>query len=52
VKFGTAAATSVSVASATSITAITPAHNPATVIVTVTNPNGKSGKLAGAFTYH
>jgi IPT/TIG domain len=52
VKFGTVAATSVSVASATSITAITPAHAPASVVVTVTNPDAKSGKLAAAFTYH
>jgi hypothetical protein len=52
VKFGTVAASSVSVASATSLSAITPPHNPASVAVVVTNPDGKSGKLAGAFTYH
>ena len=51
VKFGGAAATSVSVASGTKITAITPPHKQGGVSVLVTNPDGKSGTLAAGFTY-
>ena len=47
VVFDTAAATSVSVVSATSITASTPAHVAGTVAVTVTNPDGQSATLSG-----
>jgi hypothetical protein len=45
------AATSVTVTASTSITATTPAHAAGTVDVVVTNPNGLSGRLAGAYTY-
>jgi len=51
VTFGGADATSVSVASATSITATTPAHAAGGVDVVVTNPDGQSATLANAFTY-
>ncbi len=51
VKFGGAAATSVSIVSATQITALTPPHKPGTVNVVVTDPDGKRGTLTGGFTY-
>jgi IPT/TIG domain len=51
VKFGGTAAASVSVASSTTITAITPQHRRGTVSVVVTDPDGASGTLAGGFTY-
>ena len=51
VTFGTAAATSVVVASATRITATTPAGTAGAVTVTVTNVGGQSGSLANGFTY-
>jgi hypothetical protein len=37
--------------SSTTIVARTPAHAPGTVDVVVTNPNGQSGTLSGAYTY-
>src|SRR5262249_39479413 len=37
--------------SAASLTAVTPAHSAGAVGVTVTNPDGQPGTLAGAFTY-
>jgi hypothetical protein len=51
VKFGGTLATNVSVVSATSITATTPAHAPGAVDVVVTNSDNKSATLAQAFTY-
>jgi len=51
VTIGGSAATNVVVASATSITATTPAHAVGAVSVTVANPDTQSGTLAGAFTY-
>jgi hypothetical protein len=52
VQFGAAAASSVVVASATSIRATTPPHRQGGVNVVVTNPNGQSGTLASGFVYH
>src|SRR6202012_5738577 len=51
VKFGATLATNVVVASATSITATTPAGTAGAVTVTVTNSSGQSGSLANGFTY-
>src|SRR5882672_4084153 len=51
VSFGGTAATNVSVVSATSITATTPAHAAGAVNVTVTNPGAQSGTLTNGFTY-
>jgi hypothetical protein len=51
VRFGAAAASSVSVASGTTITAMTPAGSAGAVDVTVTNADGLNGRLAGGFTY-
>jgi phosphatidylserine/phosphatidylglycerophosphate/cardiolipin synthase-like enzyme len=51
VSFAGVAATNVSVASATSITATTPAHNAGAVNDTVTNPNNESASLTNAFSY-
>jgi hypothetical protein len=51
VAFGGAAATNVVVASATSITATTPAHSSGAVTVTVT-VNGQSGSLSSGFSYN
>jgi plastocyanin len=51
VSFGSAAASSVSVASATSITATTPAGAAGAVEVTVRNADGLTGRLASGFTY-
>jgi IPT/TIG domain/Abnormal spindle-like microcephaly-assoc'd, ASPM-SPD-2-Hydin/Fibronectin type III domain len=51
VTFGSAAATSVVVVSGTQITATTPAGSAGAVLVTVSNPGGQSGALAGGFTY-
>jgi hypothetical protein len=51
VLFGATAATSVTFNSATSLTAITPAHALGTVAVTMTNPNTQSATLNGAFQY-
>jgi hypothetical protein len=51
VTIGSAAATSVNVASSTQITAVTPAQAEGTVSVSVTNPDSQSGSLANAFTY-
>ena len=50
VVFGDVAAASLTVKSATSITATTPAHTPAIVAITVTNPDGQSVS-AGTFTF-
>jgi hypothetical protein len=50
VTFGTAAATSVVVVSATEITATSPAGSAGAVTVTVTS-NGQNGSLANGFTY-
>ncbi len=51
VKFGGTAATGVSVASSTSITATTPAHAAGAVDVVVTNTDSQSGILSGGYTY-
>ena len=51
VTFGGIPATNVTVATSTSITATTPAHAAGAVTVTVTNPNGQSGSLAGAYAF-
>jgi hypothetical protein len=51
VQFGSTAATSVVVVSATTITAAAPAGSSGAVTVTVTNSNGLSGSLASGFTY-
>jgi hypothetical protein len=51
VKFGGTSATNVSVVSATSITATTPAHASGIVDVVVTNTDNKSATLAQAFTF-
>ncbi len=51
VTFGGAAATSVTVVSATQITARTPPHAQGGVNVVVTNPDGQSATLANGFTY-
>ncbi len=51
VTIGGTAAPSVVVASATSITAITPAHAAGAVTVMVTNPDNQSAVAASAFTY-
>jgi hypothetical protein len=48
---GGTAATAIVVASSTTITATAPAHAAGTVSVTVTNVDGQSATLAGAFTY-
>ena len=52
VKFGSTAATNVTVVNSTTITATTPAGGAGAVTVTVTDPGGKSGNLASAFTYN
>ena len=52
VKFGSAAATNVTVASSTQITATTPAGSAGAVTVTVANSGGQSGSLANGFTYN
>ncbi|HEY7446050.1 MAG TPA: IPT/TIG domain-containing protein [Vicinamibacterales bacterium] len=51
VRFGTTAATAVTVVNSTSITARTPAHVAGVVAVVVTNPNKQSGTRANAFAY-
>ena len=51
VTFGISPATNVVVASATKITATTPAGTVGAVTVTVTNVGGQSGNLANGFTY-
>ena len=51
VTFGGTAASSVNVTSGTSITAVTPAHAAGAVAVTVANPDGQTGSLAGGYTY-
>jgi hypothetical protein len=51
VTFGGTAATGVTVTSANSITATTPAHAAGAVAVVVTNPNNQSGTLQNGFTY-
>ncbi len=51
VTFGGIPATSVSVDSGTQITAVTPAHIAGAVEIVITNPDGQSGYLPGAFTY-
>lgn len=51
VTFGSAAADNVTVLSSSQITCTTPAHYPATVDVTVRNPDGQSGTLLRGFTY-
>src|SRR5262249_25631614 len=51
VTFGGAAATAVVVASATQITATTPAHAQGSVNVVVTKPDGQSATLANAFAF-
>jgi hypothetical protein len=51
VTFGGTAATNVTVASSTSITATTPAHAAGAVNVVVTNTGGQSGTLSSGFTY-
>ncbi len=51
VTLGGIAATNVTAVNGTTITATTPAGSAGTVPVTVTNSNGLSGSLSGAFTY-
>jgi hypothetical protein len=52
VKFGSSTAASVTVVSSTRITAVTPAHAPGTVTITVTTPGGTSpAGGASPFTY-
>jgi len=51
VKFGSAAATQTNVASATSLTATTPAMAAGSVMVSVTNPDGQTASKADGFTY-
>ncbi|MCI0342028.1 MAG: IPT/TIG domain-containing protein [Planctomycetales bacterium] len=51
VQFGTSAATSVVVVSATTITCLTPSGSAGAVTVTVTNPGGGSGSLPSGYTY-
>ena len=51
VTFGGVAATSVSVVSPTTITALRPAHAPGAVDVVVTSLDGQVATLAGGFTY-
>ena len=51
VRFGGVAATGVTVASTTQLTAVTPAHATGVVAVQVTNVDGQSGQLNNAFTY-
>lgn len=51
VTFGGSAATAVTVASSTSISATTPAHAAGTVNVVVGNPDGQSDTLSGGYTY-
>ncbi len=51
VQFGSTAATSVTVSSATLIQASSPAGAAGAVSVTVTNPDTQAGALAGGFTY-
>jgi len=51
VTFGGSAATGVTVVSATSITAVTPAHTAAAANVVVTNPDTQTGTCAGCYTY-
>src|SRR5207253_1361021 len=50
VSLGGVAATSVNVASASSITATTPSHAAGTVDVVVTNPDGQVATLTGGYT--
>jgi uncharacterized protein (TIGR03382 family) len=52
VSFGGTAATNVTVSSATSLTATTPAHAAGAVEVVVTNPDGQKGTLANGFTFN
>lgn len=51
VTFGNVAATSVVMASSTSVTCVTPAHNPGAVDVVLTNSDGQSVTLAASFTF-
>ncbi|MGF7183908.1 hypothetical protein HDF11_005441 [Tunturiibacter psychrotolerans] len=51
VTFGSAAATNVTVANSTTITATTPPGSTGAVTVKVTNSGGQSGSLANGFTY-
>ncbi len=51
VTFGGTAATNVTVVSATSITATTPAHTAGLADVVVRNPDGQSATLAGGFSF-
>ena len=51
VRFGTSNATSVVIANANLITAVTPARSSGAVTVTVTNPGGEAASLANAYTY-
>lgn len=51
VSLGRAAATSVTVSTTSQIQAVTPSSSAGTVDVTVTNPDGQSGTLAGSFIF-
>ena len=51
VAFGGTAATGVTVANSTTITATTPAHGAGATNVVVTNTDGQSGDLSGGYTY-
>ncbi|MCL5289261.1 MAG: IPT/TIG domain-containing protein [Acidobacteria bacterium] len=52
VSFGGVPAASITIQSPTQILATTPAHAPGTVDVMVTNVDGQSGTLTGAFTFN
>jgi uncharacterized protein (TIGR03382 family) len=51
VRIGGVAATGVTVASGSSLTAVTPPHAAGAVEVVVTNPDGQAGALGNGFTY-
>jgi len=51
VTFGAAAAINVTVVNSTTITATTPVDSAGVAAVTVTDPDGQSGSLAGGFTF-
>ncbi|MEJ2009150.1 MAG: IPT/TIG domain-containing protein [Acidobacteriota bacterium] len=52
VSVGGLAANSITVTNSTTIQAVTPAHSPGPVSVTVTNSGGQSATLSSGFTYH
>ncbi|MCM2277910.1 MAG: IPT/TIG domain-containing protein [Oligoflexia bacterium] len=52
VSVGGSDCTGVMVSSAGTLSCVTPAHGAGVVDITVTNPDGQTGSLAGAFTYN